>query len=302
MDLSYNQIQGTVPNWIWELGNGSLFHLNLSSNNLVSLQEAYALPSFLNVLDLNSNKIHGKIPVLPPDLSYEDLSHNNFTSFILADIGNRLSYLSFYSLSNNGITGVIPESICNASYLHVLDLSYNHLSDKIPPCMPKMTDRLGVLNLRRNNFIGQVHYSFPGNFSLKTLDLNGNFIEGHLPKSLANSSSLEVFDLGHNKIIYQFPCLLKKLSTLRVLVLQSKKFYGSIECANSNIIWWMLQIIDLAHNNFRGKLPVQWFTNLQAMKAKVKDDVLSQFNHLNFKFLRFSQVYYQDGVTVITLE
>ncbi|GMP85951.1 hypothetical protein CsSME_00038922 [Camellia sinensis var. sinensis] len=62
LDLSNNQIYGEIPNWIWEVGNGSLLYLNLSHNFLVGIQEPYEIPS-LDVLDLHSNKLLGKIPV-----------------------------------------------------------------------------------------------------------------------------------------------------------------------------------------------------------------------------------------------
>ncbi|KAM7523046.1 hypothetical protein LguiA_012948 [Lonicera macranthoides] len=41
LDLSENQIGGEIPNWIWNVGNGSLAHLNLSGNLLENLQEPY---------------------------------------------------------------------------------------------------------------------------------------------------------------------------------------------------------------------------------------------------------------------
>ncbi|GKE56154.1 leucine-rich repeat-containing protein, partial [Tanacetum coccineum] len=60
LDLSDNKIQGEIPNWIWEVGNGRLSYLNLSHNNLTSLQEPYTFPSF-DVLDLHSNRLSGAI-------------------------------------------------------------------------------------------------------------------------------------------------------------------------------------------------------------------------------------------------
>ncbi|GMN40380.1 hypothetical protein TIFTF001_009606 [Ficus carica] len=65
LDLSDNEIHGKVPNWIWEVGNGSLIYLNLSRNYLEGMQEPYKLPSFLTTLDLHSNHMQGKIPALP---------------------------------------------------------------------------------------------------------------------------------------------------------------------------------------------------------------------------------------------
>ena len=85
-------------------------------------------------------------------------------------------------LSKNNITRIILESICNASYLSVLDLSDNALSGKIPSCLIEI-ETTAVLNLGRNKFSGIISGEFPGNCVLRTFDLNGNLLEGKIPVS-----------------------------------------------------------------------------------------------------------------------
>lgn len=298
LDLSNNQINGKVPNWIWELGNGHLRYLNLSCNNLTSLQEPRTLPSNLNFLDLHSNQIRGNLPILPPVISYVDFSYNKFSSSIPNAPESTLSFLYYYSLANNGLRGVIPQSFCNASYLLVLDLSRNMLSGKVPECLSRLSQSLGVLNLQRNNFSGQIPDSFPVNCALETIDLNGNVINGQIPKSLANCKKLEVLNLGNNNLSDKFPCVLINTSSLRVLVLRSNKFYGSIGCRKPIGTWENLQIVDLAHNEFDGNLPGECFKRWQAMTID-EDGDQSELKHLKFEVLKFdSQMYYQDTVTV----
>ncbi|KAL5550565.1 hypothetical protein UlMin_000741 [Ulmus minor] len=266
LDLSNNLLHGEVPNWIWNVGNGSLLSLNLSHNYLVGMQEPYSIPNTLLFLDLHLNQLQGKIPILPPSAWYIDFSSNNFTGSIPSGIGYNLSSTGFFSLSNNSITGVIPESICMASSLEVLDLSKNSLNGRVPECMfTENMAYLGVLNLQKNSLRGRIPNTFSGTCSLKTLDLNGNVIQGQIPKSLANCNELEVLNLGNNNLIDEFPCFLMYISSLRVLVLRSNKLYGSIECLNASVTWPMLQIFDLAHNNFSGKLPEQSFAKWKAM-------------------------------------
>lgn len=228
-----------------------------------------------------------------------DYSRNNFSSVIPAAIGSNLSFTIFFSLSSNNFCGSIPESICNAAYLRVLDLSDNSLSGMIPQCLTLMSGTLMVLNLRRNNLSGRISDTFPGNCSLKTLTLNANFLKGQVPKSLANCTKLEVLDLGNNQIDDTFPCSLMNISSFQVLVLRSNKFHSSIKCPESDSTWQMLQIIDLAFNNFIGKLPSQWFQTWKAMMDG-EDEVQSKLNHLQFEFLQLHQLYYQDSVTVTT--
>ncbi|KAK1355593.1 verticillium wilt resistance-like protein [Heracleum sosnowskyi] len=113
LDLSDNQIGGAIPSWIWNLGNGPLIHLNLSCNQLGSLQEPYVIPR-LSILDLHSNQLSGKIPEPPETATYVDYSANNFSSSISADVGKKLTYAYFFSISSNRLTGIIPASMQGA--------------------------------------------------------------------------------------------------------------------------------------------------------------------------------------------
>ncbi|KAL1816963.1 hypothetical protein ACET3Z_019537 [Daucus carota] len=296
LDLSDNQIGGAIPNWTWNLGNGSLTYLNLSQNQLVSLQEPYAIPR-LSVLDLHSNQLTGKIPVPPETASYVDYSANNFSSSISLDIGKNLAFAYFFSVSSNKLTGTIPESICEATYLQVLDLSNNGFSGVIPSCLLGQTDSLVVMNLGNNKFSGDINGTFMENCGLRTLDLHANSLQGNVPISLSKCTMLEVLNLGSNQINDTFPCFLKNSSSLRVLVLRSNKFHGEIYCQGPTSHWPNLQIIDIASNKFTGKLPENIFLNWTAMMG-YKDDAQLESNHLRHKILTLNNFYYQDTVTV----
>ncbi|TYJ51002.1 hypothetical protein E1A91_A01G248700v1 [Gossypium mustelinum] len=253
LDLSNNQIQGKIPNWIWKVR--SLRYLNLSKNFLVKFERSLEnINSSLNVLDLHGNRLQGKIEILPSSATYLDYSNNNFNSVLPAQIGDFLQFAYFFSVSGNNFKGSIPKSICSSLYLRVLDMSDNYLSGPIPKCLTRMSASLGVLNLRGNNLSGIISDTFPESCKLQTLDLNQNRLEGKVPESLGNCKKLEVVNIGNNQISGSFPCHLKNISKLRILVLRSNKFNGSIHCHKNNIGWPMLQIVDLASNNFSGKL------------------------------------------------
>ncbi|KAL0395135.1 UNVERIFIED_CONTAM: Receptor-like protein 18 [Sesamum latifolium] len=296
LDLSNNCISGEIPSWIWEIGNGGLLHLNVSSNLLSDIQKPQSISSFLNVLDLHSNQLQGEFPLPPASAIYVDYSRNNFQNPIPPDIGNAIPYAMFLSLANNGLTGTIPASLCNATYLQVLDLSANNLNGSIPPCLVKNIANLGVLNLGRNNISGDIPDTFPVNCGLKTLDLNRNNLGGKIPPSLANCKSLEVMNVGNNKIDDGFPCTLKYSSSLRVLVLRSNKFHGGIICPGVNQSWPNLQIIDVASNNFNGHLCPRCISSWRGMM--LDNDAPLRRNHLSFNFLALNNFYYQDRVTV----
>ncbi|XP_060669247.1 receptor-like protein 7 isoform X13 [Ziziphus jujuba] len=260
LDLSNNQISGEIPNWIWKVA----VQLNLSHNQLVGMQEPYSLQN-LSSLDLSFNQLHGKIPILPPNAFYIDLSSNNFQSSIPSDIGNNLNAV-YVSLSNSGLTGVIPESICKASNLEALDLSNNTLSGKIPTCIFAM-DSIVMVKLRRNNLSGPIPDAFPDNCKLEILDLYGNLLTDRIPKSLVNCHPLKVLNLGKNQMLDTFPLFLKRISTLLILILKSNRLHGSITCADNIGGWPVIEIVVVASNNFSGELPFQCLTTWGVMKG-----------------------------------
>lgn len=135
-----------------------------------------------------------------------------------------------------------------------------------------------MLNIRNNNLTGGIPHAFQGTCLLRTLDVNGNLLKGKLPISLAKCSTLEVLDIGHNWIKDVFPCHLKNISTLRILVLHSRKFYRQIGCPVTNGTWKMLQIVDLAFNNFSSMLPEDFLMSWEVMKVN------SHFDHLQYPF------------------
>nr|GMC60939.1 receptor-like protein 12 [Ipomoea batatas] len=300
LDLSNNEIRGEIPSWIWELGNGTLYHLNLSCNFLESLENPYTIPSSLIVLDLHSNQLQGPLPIPPASSDgfgpiHLDYSHNFFNGSIPFGLGSFARNAYFLSLANNSFTGTIPESICNASYLEILDLSDNKLGDTLPSCLFNSFNRLGVLNLGKNQIYGSVPDSFTINCTLQTLDLSRNSFEGKIPKSLINCSLLEVLNVGNNNIVDTFPCSLKNLTSLCVLVLRSNNFHGDLHCVDANHMWPHLQIIDIASNNFSEKLSPKFLN----WKRMIIDEDTAQsgqyimFNHMN-GYLNVSYEYYQD--------
>jgi len=292
LDLSDNQIQGALPNWIWKLE--SLQELNISHNFLTELEGPLQNLTyiFLDSVDLHNNQLQGQIPVFHEYATYLDYSMNKFSSIIPQDTGNYRSQTSFLSLSHNYLHGSIPEFLCDASNLNVLDLSFNNISGSIPSCLMKMTKTLMVLDLKGNNLQGPILDKFPTSCALQTLNLHGNLLLGPVPKSLAHCSKLEVLDIGTNQIFGHFPCFLKNIPTLSVLVLRNNKFHGTLVCSKAKNPWQMIQIVDIAFNNFSGKLPEKYFRTLKRMKHD-DDNVDLDFIHLDS-----SGLYYQDSVTV----
>ncbi|MED6199213.1 hypothetical protein PIB30_073813, partial [Stylosanthes scabra] len=296
LNLSYNQIPGTIPNWIWGLDN--LAVLDVSHNLLTNLEGPFQnLNSELNYLFLQFNQLQGPIPSFSIGASAMDFSNNNFSGAIPRDIGY-MFITKYLSLANNNLDGTIPDSLCgNTSELQVLDLSHNKISGEVPHCLMKLGDKLRVLNLGSNELTGHIPDTFPSSCVLHTIVFNGNQLVGPLPKSLEHCTALEVLDVGRNQIVGSFPCFLSHITTLRVLVLRNNKLHGPMGCTKGNCVWNMIQIIDVAFNNFSGELPLKWFKGWKKMISN-DDEANSVPSHIQFGENAILP-YYQDSVMVI---
>ncbi|GKA08766.1 receptor-like protein 12 [Tanacetum coccineum] len=295
LDLSANKIQGSIPSYIWRVGNGSLSYMNLSHNQLTSLEEPYTLPVNLTFLDLHSNHLRGVIHVPPITAIYIDYSNNLLNSSLSEISWKDLYDLFFFSASDNLLTGTIPKTICKATNLKVVDLSNNRLTGRIPQCLIEFDNDLGVLNLANNGLTGQIEGTFPTTCSLNTLDLHGNYLEGKIPQSLVNCRMLHVLNLGNNSINDTYPCSLGTITNLHVLVLRSNRLHGSVHCGRRQYNWSNLQILDIAHNDFNDVLPPEFFSQWGAMMTVENRTSTKQ---LSFMVLQLSDLYFQDTVTV----
>ncbi|XP_059074968.1 LRR receptor-like serine/threonine-protein kinase ERL1 [Cryptomeria japonica] len=266
MDLSYNNLNGNVPSWLWELP--WLRELNLSGNHL----EGH-LPGYLfakrdesygagYIIDLHSNNLQDTLPLLPSTVEYLDLSHNFFNGSIPPFVGISLITLI---LSANNLSGALSSSICSPD-IQFLDLSSNKLSGSLPSSLTNCSI-LGVLNITNNNFSGEIPQDIGNITSLEVLHMNGNKLRGSLPSSLRYCKKLKILDLGNNKIEGHIPEWIKDLQQLRIVNLRSNKLRGLIPPEILQL--QNLQILDLSKNNITGKIPEQLGVQLGVLKALI---------------------------------
>ncbi|KAE8077199.1 hypothetical protein FH972_015784 [Carpinus fangiana] len=157
-------------------------------------------------------------------------------------------------------------------YVQILDLSNNLLSGKLPDCWMNYSD-LRVLILGSNKLTGNIPSSLGSLSTLALLSLNRNNLSGDLPMSLQNCKGLVTVDLSENHLSGYLSIWLRNCSaSLRVLVLCSNRFHGSIlpEFCHFNL----LQIMDLSHNKLSRSIP-QCFGNLSAMVRQVSGETFS---------------------------
>ncbi|XP_062167818.1 receptor-like protein 43 [Alnus glutinosa] len=240
--LRYTSFSGELPNSIGNLESLKYFAVTFC-NFSGSIPSAFVFLPWTNlgILALRSNLLRGPLPIPPPSI-----------------VG--------YAVSNNKLTGEIPQLICNLSSIVFLDGSNNYLSGLLPQCLGNLSDSLSVLNLHDNGFHGTIPETFAEGNKLKMIHFSQNQLQGRLPRSLANCTMLEALNLGHNQMNDTFPFWLGILPKLRVLILRSNGIYGAMENLNSNFDFSNVHIIDVSNNDITGKLPSQYFQNWKAMQ------------------------------------
>lgn len=208
IDLSMNNFQGNLSKLLkWE----NVEILDLSQNQLSgSIPEKTAQFLRLNHLNLSHNSLNGSLPkavALFPKLSTLDLSFNGIDGPLLTSLLTSETLKELH-LQSNALSGSIDFSPqANVSNLHVIDLSENKLSGDLPDVFGSFTG-LQTLKIGRNNFSGSLPASFGSITTLNTLDVSQNQFNGPLPENL--SDSLESFNASYNKLSGVVPENLRK--------------------------------------------------------------------------------------------
>nr|XP_048328917.1 protein NSP-INTERACTING KINASE 3-like [Ziziphus jujuba var. spinosa] len=141
------------------------FFLWLLSSQLIKFQ---VVAQTLNDDDVSASGIIAEKLDLKPPPRFADQYCNNTAAAYEAGVycdcsynSSTLCHIVAISLSNRGLTGIIPAELANLTYLESLDLSNNKLYGGIP-------DELGTLKF------------------LYIIDLSNNQLTGEIPRSLGN--------------------------------------------------------------------------------------------------------------------
>ncbi|KAG2720802.1 hypothetical protein I3760_02G051300 [Carya illinoinensis] len=148
--LQSNRLQGSIPQSISRLVNLEVLYLhdnNLSGTvefelflRLRNLLQFLRNQDQLEALDLSGNKIHGQVPKWMGNVSIEtlwalDLERNFLTGFNQLPVVLPYVNLNYLGLGSNMLQGSLPippPSIAYFSKLHIIDLSNNDLTGKLP--------------------------------------------------------------------------------------------------------------------------------------------------------------------------
>ncbi|XP_020082426.1 leucine-rich repeat receptor-like protein CLAVATA2 [Ananas comosus] len=203
LDLGHNKFSGAIPTWIGEKSLSSLMILSLHANMFSgSIPPQVLQLGYLQVLDLSHNNLSGIIPRSIGNFSWMALSKSGKTknmgvfkletyldfsaSFLFVIKGaerlfsNILEFMESIDLSDNNLSGEIPDEIGDLWALQNLNLSRNHLSGNIPEIIGKMKS-LESLDLRMNNLSSTIPQSLSALTYLNHLNLSYNNLSGPIP-------------------------------------------------------------------------------------------------------------------------
>ncbi|CAL9165053.1 unnamed protein product, partial [Musa hybrid cultivar] len=196
LDAENNNLKGEIPTWIGE-NITHLRFLNLRSNMLFGdIPPNLSRLSSLQFLDLADNELSGTIP----------RSFGNFTGMkVIENFSNwttdQIRYQEQMFITTKGNTRSYGMSLL---IMNILDLSDNNLSGGVPE---ELTGLFGLfsLNLSGNHFTGEITENISKLQQLESLDLSRNNFSGTIPSSLAALTYLAHLNLSYNNLSGEIP-------------------------------------------------------------------------------------------------
>ncbi|CAB9504929.1 serine threonine-protein kinase BRI1-like [Seminavis robusta] len=193
----------------------------------------------LTYLDISDNRFSGQVPVHLfelPSLLVMDLHDNEFDLLPSEFPSNdHLEFLALHKSSYNSQS--IPSSISNLEALRHLDLSQNGFTGMMPESLGTLTD-LRYLFLAQNDFTpGDIPQWVLGLSTLAELSLKSTNRTGTIPDNLGNElQGLVLLDLDDNNLGGEIPLSLGLLRNLNVLLLNRNNFTGELPDTFSNLV------------------------------------------------------------------
>jgi Leucine-rich repeat (LRR) protein len=272
IDLKYNRLTGTLPDWIGDLTG--LQVLGLSNNDLSGpVPNSFATLNRLKTLAVDDNRFTGSIDFVNTltNLEYFYAERNRFKGRLDSSFLANLDRIRELDLSANDLTGTeLPVHLFHYPNLHVLDLADNRLAARFPEEIGDNSE-LDFFSLRGNQMYGTLPSSIYQFSSLSHLDLYNNSFTGDMPKDLDKITDLTYLSLGENDFApFELPPFLVTLSNLRELSLAATHLTGTIPVWLGSYLPH-LKLLDLSRNHLTSSVPETVFTKMKDLQYLLLD-------------------------------
>ncbi|XP_076957752.1 receptor-like protein Cf-9 homolog [Bidens hawaiensis] len=275
LDLSNNNIQGHIPEWVGEIGVERLLVLDLSNNSITgTIPNVFEDWSGLEGFILNGNQLEGKIPTSLnkcQNLRIIDLGNNHLNDTFPSWLGDLPKLQALVLRSNYFHGGIEASSTVKSPFpaLRVLDLSNNGFVRQLPSKYFQNFNAMKnvVKRSQKPEYIqvGRMYYSIivvvKGTdrdfkqilIEYTVVDLSNNKFEGYIPSIIGNLNSLKVLNLSHNSLTGRIPQALGKILEIESLDLSWNKLTREIPQTLADLTF--LGFLNLSQNDLVGPIP-----------------------------------------------
>lgn len=205
-------------------------------------------------LKLSWNDIRGRIPKGLRGMTAIqelDISGNNLTGELDAEVFASLKHIVIMNLSSNNLSGGLPNCFADMKFLREIDVSNNLFTGGLPHSISKTGATLEILKVQKNKLKGEFPSWISSLKELTILNLSNNAF-GERITPMWECSKLVRIDLSENDLIGPIEEEVSRLEDLEVLYLNKNRLRGSVPVGICNCL--KLRRLNLADNSFRGTL------------------------------------------------
>ncbi|KAF2317082.1 hypothetical protein GH714_011626 [Hevea brasiliensis] len=252
LDAFSNSFSGPLPVEVSQLDNLKI--LNLAGSYFEGpIPPEYGSFKSLEFIHLAGNFLSGKIPTEMGRLQTVTHMEIGYNSYQGASLQPHQAPVAIpfqkppHRIGPMGVSKIVP--------LSSLDLSDNQLSGPIPESFGELKN-LRLLSLMYNEMNGTVPQGIAQLPSLDTLLIWNNLFSGSLPQDLGKNSKLRWVDVSTNNLVGSIPPDICAGGVLFKLILFSNNFTGSLSPSISNCS--SLVRLRIEDNSFSGEIPLKF--------------------------------------------